>query len=127
LLSACSQPPPSEDAAADSARPDAVTSDSTVPNPDSGSDATLPDATPDSAPDAALAMFGLDTRPMNSSCVAFARPTGTAGVRANRALSMQPNFSAVTSVVQAPGDNNYWYFVEKIGRVRRVRTTGWAR
>lgn len=99
-----------------------------APVPDASSDAALPDAiadaAPDSAPDASLSMFGLDTRPTNSSCVAFARPTGTAGVRANRALSMQPNYSAVTAVVQAPADNSYWYFVEKIGRVRRVRNDG---
>ncbi len=127
LSAACSQPPPADDASADSAAASDVRSDIVAPIGDAMADASAPDALADSAPDVApdvFSMFGLDSRPSNTTCNVFARPTGSAGVRAQRALAMQPNFSSVTTVLQAPGDNNFWYVLEKAGRVRRMRNDG---
>jgi uncharacterized repeat protein (TIGR03806 family) len=139
-LAACSSSPAPGDGAMDASASDTGTEDravSDVVSSDLGAmtDGADPDGTPsdsgadggvtDSGVDAGAGpVFGLDSRPSNTSCRAFARPSGTAGVRADRALTMQPTFSNVTEVQQAPGNNDFWYFVEKIGRVRRVRNDG---
>lgn len=126
MVAACSQPVTPEDGGVDGAVNDSATPDATltdITSPDASDASTTADAS-DAAPDVALSMFGLDTRPSNTTCRAFARPTGNAGVRPVRALPMQANFQNVTAVTQAPGDNGYWYIVEKIGRVQRVRNDG---
>jgi hypothetical protein len=76
------------------------------------------DASPDvrDAPDAPPA-WGLDTRPRNATCVAFARPTEGTGVTLTRVFPSLPAGSSVVGLLQAPGAAGRWYVVEQAGRV----------
>ncbi len=61
--------------------------------------------------------FGLDTRPTNTTCVAQDRPVLDTGV------TLQPqwegiDFEAPMFMLQAPGDNDRWYVVQRGGTVR---------
>ena len=59
---------------------------------------------------------GLDTRPVNTTCIAGDRPSQTVSLATERAF---PNlsFSSPILMVQAPGDNSRWFVVEQGGRV----------
>ena len=62
------------------------------------------------------APFGLDTRPANPTCVAQARPTLDTNVK------LVPQFTGVTLdlpmfMLQAPGDDDTWYVVQRGGTV----------
>ncbi len=62
--------------------------------------------------------YGIDARPANPTCKAFARPTSSA-VKLHR---QWPNagFSAPIAIRQAPGDKSRFYVVEQAGRVFSV-------
>lgn len=68
---------------------------------------------------------GLDSRPVNSSCVAPARTTGSSTVVVNRVFPSL-SFSLPITAVQAPGDNSRWFVAEKGGRIRVFSTGGGA-
>lgn len=59
--------------------------------------------------------FGLETRPSNTTCVAFARPT-TGAIALQR---MWPNqtFNAPIAIRQAPADKSRFFIVEQAGRI----------
>ena len=66
---------------------------------------------------------GLDNRPENSTCLAPTRP--------QTSLSLEQRFSALSfnnllGLKQAPGDDAYWYALEKSGRVLRFPNNGAA-
>jgi uncharacterized repeat protein (TIGR03806 family) len=71
------------------------------------------------APDApdAPPPWGLDARPRNATCVAFARPTEGTGVALTRVFPSLPAGSSVVGLLQAPGAAGRWYVVEQAGRV----------
>ncbi|HEY5807989.1 MAG TPA: PQQ-dependent sugar dehydrogenase [Povalibacter sp.] len=58
---------------------------------------------------------GLDTRPSNTTCVAWARP-------ASGSIQVQPftslSFDASVALLQAPGDDTRWYVVEQDGTIK---------
>ena len=102
-------------------------SDSGAPGPDAGGDGTSDvdggaDAQIDATPPPVPSPFGLDTRPANTTCVAPARPVQATGVSLTR---MWPNigFNAPIYMAQAPGDDGFWYVVERAGIVKRLPTT----
>ena len=61
---------------------------------------------------------GLDTRPSNTTCLAPARPTGTAGVTAQDAFPTAPNFTNPVKLAQPPGDATRWFVLERAGRIK---------
>jgi uncharacterized repeat protein (TIGR03806 family) len=61
--------------------------------------------------------FGLDQRPANPTCLAKPRPVVNTGV------TLQPQWSTLTFqepifLLQAPGDDNQWFVVQREGKVR---------
>lgn len=60
---------------------------------------------------------GLDARPSNASCLAPARPASSASVAVNRAFGTL-TFSNPVGGLQAPGDDDRMFIVERTGRVR---------
>jgi uncharacterized repeat protein (TIGR03806 family) len=70
-----------------------------------------------SATTLAMAMVGLDSRPANATCVAWARPTAQDSISLSRFTSL--TFSSPIAMLQAPNDNQHWYVVEQGGVVRR--------
>ena len=73
-------------------------------------------------PGPAAALFGLDTRPVNLTCVAPARPSGNASVATEDAFPTAPDFDQPTKILQAPGDGSRWYVLEKTGLIRTFTT-----
>ena len=63
---------------------------------------------------------GLDQRPINTNCLAPARPTGTAGVAAQDPFPGAPAFSGPVKLLQAPGDATRWFVLEKTGRLKML-------
>ncbi|HUF71779.1 MAG TPA: PQQ-dependent sugar dehydrogenase [Gammaproteobacteria bacterium] len=61
--------------------------------------------------------FGLDARPSNLTCVAPDRETGSIDVEIEREFESL-SFSQPLAMLQAPGDSNRWFVLEKGGRVR---------
>jgi uncharacterized repeat protein (TIGR03806 family) len=61
---------------------------------------------------------GLEERPANLACVAHPRPSLGADVELQLAFS-ELEFSQPIAMEKAPGDPDYWYMVEKGGRVLR--------
>ncbi|HEY6642097.1 PQQ-dependent sugar dehydrogenase [Povalibacter sp.] len=63
---------------------------------------------------------GLDSRPANSTCVAWEKP-------ANGSIQVQPftslSFDASVALLQAPNDNGNWYVVEQGGTIKRFSGT----
>lgn len=78
---------------------------------DDGDDTGLPTAT--------TAPWGIETRPVNETCLAAARPPTGATVRFTRVWSAL-DFSVPVAMVPAPGADGAWYVVEQGGRVLRV-------
>lgn len=60
---------------------------------------------------------GLDQRPVNTTCIAQARSTGTSTLSVQRVF---PNltFTEPVAMLQAPGDSSRWFVVEKSGIIR---------
>lgn len=61
---------------------------------------------------------GLDSRPSNTSCVAWARSTSAISVTTPNAFPGLPFFSSPVGMYQAPNDSSRWFVVEQAGRVR---------
>jgi uncharacterized repeat protein (TIGR03806 family) len=61
--------------------------------------------------------FGIDERPVNTSCRAPNRPMDTTGVTVEQVFA-QLNFQSAVKLLQAPGDPSRWFVVEKRGVVR---------
>lgn len=70
---------------------------------------------------AADAVVGLDQRPSNTTCVAWARSTAQDSISLSRFTSL--SFDAPVALLQAPRDDQHWYVVEQGGTVRRFDTT----
>lgn len=68
---------------------------------------TLPASTP---------RTGLDSRPSNTTCIAPNRDTGSSQLTVDRIFPAL-SFSSPVGAVQAPGDNDRWYVVERTGRI----------
>jgi uncharacterized repeat protein (TIGR03806 family) len=62
------------------------------------------------------APFGFDTRPLNPTCVAPGRPTGSTTVTIGPAFA-NLKFSAPVAMRQAPGDPSRWFLIQKTGQV----------
>lgn len=60
---------------------------------------------------------GLDARPVNTTCLAGARPTGSDTASVQRVFSAL-SFSSPILALQAPGDSTRWFVVEQAGQVR---------
>ncbi|MBH0205578.1 MAG: hypothetical protein HP498_07130, partial [Nitrospira sp.] len=69
------------------------------------------------APPPLAGISGLDQRPVNTTCLAPARSTGTSTVSVQRVF---PNltFTEPVAMLQAPGDSTRWFVVEKPGIIR---------
>ncbi len=78
---------------------------------------TAPDAT-DAGGDTGETPIGLDARPINATCLAPPRPSSSVGVRTRRAYSTV-SFTLPVALLRAPGDDAWWYVVEKGGRFMR--------
>jgi len=69
-------------------------------------------------PGPAAAAFGLDVRPVNTTCIAPPRPTGNARVATVDAYPAAPAFNEPTKIIQAPGDGSRWFVLERGGLIR---------
>ncbi len=65
---------------------------------------------------------GLSQRPSNTTCLAPPRPTAGASVGTEDPFPASPGFSAITKILQAPGDGSRWFVVERQGVVRVFET-----
>lgn len=61
---------------------------------------------------------GLDSRPSNTSCVAWPRASSSVSLERHTNLS----FSLPLAMLQAPGNDAHWYVVEKNGVIKRFST-----
>ncbi len=68
---------------------------------------------------------GLDARPVNRTCVAFARPTVSSSIRLTQVFAGQTSAQHV-ALVQRPGDRGRWYEVVQGGSLRRFEVAGGA-
>lgn len=64
---------------------------------------------------------GLDSRPINTSCRAWPRPTANAQLTLERYTSL--NFNSPIAMLQAPSDAARWFIVEQRGRVMQFNAT----
>lgn len=69
--------------------------------------------TPSSSPTS-----GLDTRPSNTTCLAWDRPTAGNSISLTRVFGNLPNFSSPIAMLQAPGNSSRWFIVQQGGVVR---------
>jgi len=60
---------------------------------------------------------GLDARPSNTTCLAPARDAGSSDIVVSR-LFPSLAFASPVGAVQAPGDDDRWFVVERAGRIR---------
>lgn len=65
--------------------------------------------------DVATPAWGLDVRPANATCTAFARPVARGTVKLVRAFTAK--FAFPVAITQVPQDPNRFFIVEKAGRV----------
>jgi uncharacterized repeat protein (TIGR03806 family) len=77
-----------------------------------------------STPSQADPEFGLDARPVNLTCLAPERPTGTATVAIENASPRSPGFSSPTKLLQAPGDASRWFVLQQTGIVKAFSVVG---
>ncbi len=68
--------------------------------------------------DDGLAVFGLDTRPVNATCLAPPRAVGGTQITLTAPYPNLASFSQPTKLLQAPGDDSRWFVLEKAGRIR---------
>ena len=64
------------------------------------------------------ALFGLDTRPVNATCLAPPRAIGGTQVTLTSPYPNLASLSQPTKLLQAPADNGRWFVLEKAGRIR---------
>ncbi len=72
--------------------------------------------------EAAASPPGLDTRPANTTCLAFDRPDTNASISLQHVYPSLP-ISNVVAMTQAPGDASYWYFTTRDGIIGRFANT----
>jgi uncharacterized repeat protein (TIGR03806 family) len=60
---------------------------------------------------------GLDSRPSNTTCLAWDRPNPSGTISLEPFTSL--TFNSAVALLQAPGDNSHWYVVEQGGAVKR--------
>ncbi len=58
---------------------------------------------------------GLDSRPSNTTCTAWPRPTGASDITLERYTDL--NFTSPIAMLQAPNDSSRWYVVQQNGVV----------
>jgi uncharacterized repeat protein (TIGR03806 family) len=85
---------------------------------DSGAD-TEP-TEPQPPPPGETLVSGLDSRPSNTSCTAWPRPSANAGITLEPYTSL--SFSSPVAMLQAPEDYSRWFVVEQDGIVRQFPT-----
>jgi len=82
-----------------------------------------PPGSPDApGPPPITAEFGLDTRPANPTCLAQQRPVLDTGVALQRQWAGVA-FDQPIYMLQAPGDADPWYVVQRGGKVRALSTS----
>lgn len=69
------------------------------------------------------APYGLDTRPLNSTCLAPDRPPSVSQVKLEQPFPNLPNFNEPIWLLQAPGDPSTFYVVERRGVIRQFSNT----
>ncbi|MBS2028249.1 MAG: PQQ-dependent sugar dehydrogenase [Deltaproteobacteria bacterium] len=65
-----------------------------------------------------MGLYGLSSRPSNTTCVAPARPTLNTSAAVRQTFT-NIGFNAPVGLYQMPGDPSYWYVIEQGGRVWR--------
>lgn len=78
----------------------------------------LGDAGIDATVDAPVSPWGIDARPVNRTCRAFARPAAGASVGFTRVFSGVSQGLQVVGLYRRPGDDTRWYELELSGRIR---------
>ncbi len=76
-------------------------------------------ATTQSAPGGAQG--GLDSRPSNTTCLAWPRPTGGSTISLTQFTNL--TFNMPVKMLQAPNSNQHWYVLQQLGLVRRFTGT----
>jgi uncharacterized repeat protein (TIGR03806 family) len=74
-----------------------------------------------SATTPAAIQAGLDSRPSNTSCLAWDRPTAGNTISFTQFTNL--TFSAPVKMLQSPNSSQHWYVLEKLGLVRRFTGT----
>jgi uncharacterized repeat protein (TIGR03806 family) len=82
---------------------------------------TNPPPSPPPPPPPSGETSGLDTRPANTTCLAWDRPSTDDTVSLTRYTNL--TFNAPIAMLQAPGDNSRWFVVERTGIVRAFPTS----
>jgi len=72
--------------------------------------------------EAAEAPVGLDSRPVNTTCLAFDRPNTNASVELQQVFPSLP-IAKVVLLTQPAGDSSYWYFARFDGIIGRFANT----
>jgi uncharacterized repeat protein (TIGR03806 family) len=103
---------PTDTDTADTDTEDTDTADADPADSDAGADVGV------DVPDTSEGPFGLETRPVNTTCVAPPRPSGEVDVELTRAFPAL-SFSFPTVLVRTDGDPGHWYVGEKSGTIRR--------
>lgn len=70
------------------------------------------------APGPYAAALGLDARPVNTTCIAPPRPTGSGSIATLNAYPTAPAFNGPVKILQAPNDPSRWFVLEKQGYVK---------
>lgn len=76
-----------------------------------------PEPPPPPPPPPPSPIGGLDVRPINTTCIAPPRPSGTGAVTLERAFPAL-SFDQPLYLLQAPGDDTRWFVLEKTGRIQ---------
>lgn len=90
-------------------------SSETATGNDGGRGAEAGDATTETKP----AQLGLDTRPVNTTCKAPARPSGAAPVKFEKVFASVNLGGEMQGMAQAPGDKSRWYVAQRGGSIAR--------
>ena len=64
---------------------------------------------------------GLDSRPSNTSCLAWDRPNPGSSISLSQFTNL--TFNAPVKMLQAPNSNQHWYVLQQRGQVRRFTGT----
>ena len=63
-------------------------------------------------------VFGLESRPENSTCLAPDRPIAATGYTTENVFPNAPSFLNITKIIQAPGDPDRWFVLEQRGSIQ---------
>jgi uncharacterized repeat protein (TIGR03806 family) len=74
-----------------------------------------------SATTPAAGQAGLDSRPSNTSCLAWDRPTAGNSISLTRFTNL--SFNMPVKMLQAPNSSQHWYVLQQLGLVRRFTGT----